>query len=302
MTTKQKFITLDPKALNRTTIIRIVPGSKTITRGNSIIKHVVGITKKYQQESREPTEDIQEKISEHADDNDISCRSNDFEPYKEFNPDESERFEESLSLSLSSKKPKLTILRRCAVENESIKINPAEVDPLENTVPSQIHGDGCCCACRDKLDIILRQQQEILDFLKGRDNEHPYDLLPAMPFNDINDFLDFDESLSSNEKVESQFKQKIKKYLVSTDQKSMSNIMSSIMTNELAKKISWIGIKSTVAFGTTSMVGIIIDVIQSHHKIDMDTIKSRLAEWLRRCGDRIGNEMRKNLKRARISN
>lgn len=31
------------------------------------------------------------------------------------------------------------------------------------------------------------------------------DLLPAMPFNDVNDFLDFDESLASNENVQDQF-------------------------------------------------------------------------------------------------
>ena len=34
--------------------------------------------------------------------------------------------------------------------------------------------------------------------------------------------------------------------------------MSTIMTDELAKKISWIGIKDTIAFGTTNMVGLIV--------------------------------------------
>lgn len=50
----------------------------------------------------------------------------------------------------------------------------------------------------------------------------------------------------------------MKKLLVSTDQKSVANIMGSLMTNELCKNISWIGVKDSVAFGTTNMVGLIM--------------------------------------------
>ncbi|XP_011505765.1 PREDICTED: uncharacterized protein LOC105368452 [Ceratosolen solmsi marchali] len=156
-------------------------------------------------------------------------------------------------------------------------------------------------SCRETLNIILQKQQEILNYLKHGQSfmqqERKLDLLPSMPFNDINDFLDFDESLT-HENVQDQFIIKLKKLLVSTEQKSVSNIMSSIMTNELCRIISWIGIKNTIAFGTTNMVSLIIDLIQEHHHLNIDNGKARIAEWLRRCGDRIGNEIRKNRKRV----
>lgn len=47
---------------------------------------------------------------------------------------------------------------------------------------------------------------------------------------------------------------KIRKLLATTEQKSVSNIMTSVVTNEVSKKISWVGIKDTVAFGSTNMV------------------------------------------------
>lgn len=51
----------------------------------------------------------------------------------------------------------------------------------------------------------MRQQQEILSHVrKGFWHDKKLDLLPPMPFNDMNDFLDFDESLT-NENVQGQF-------------------------------------------------------------------------------------------------
>ena len=45
----------------------------------------------------------------------------------------------------------------------------------------------------------------------------------------------------------------------------------------------------------------IVDSIQDHHRIDIDSIKSRIAEWLRRCGDRLSNELKKQMKKAQNS-
>lgn len=39
------------------------------------------------------------------------------------------------------------------------------------------------------------------------------------------------------------------------------------------------------------------DLIQEHHYLDIDVVKGRVAEWLRRCGDRISNELRKRYKK-----
>ena len=50
------------------------------------------------------------------------------------------------------------------------------------------------------------------------------------------------------------------------------------------------------------MLGIAIyflDVIQDHHTLDVDFVKSRVADWLRRCGDRINNEMKKSERKAK---
>ncbi|XP_023247275.1 uncharacterized protein LOC111643515 [Copidosoma floridanum] len=91
---------------------------------------------------------------------------------------------------------------------------------------------------------------------------------------------------------------KLNKLLVPTEQKSVSNIMSSILSNELCKNISWIGVKDTVPFGTSNMVGLIVDLIQEHHQIHIDAVRNRIAEWLRRCGDRINNELRRRQKRV----
>ncbi|XP_001599630.1 uncharacterized protein LOC100114695 [Nasonia vitripennis] len=174
-----------------------------------------------------------------------------------------------------------------------------------STIPETInkaHSQECCCTCRETLNIIMKQQQEILKCLKQSDPsilpvDRLLDLLPTMPFDDVNDFLDFDESLASNENVQDQFLIKIRRLLVSNEQKSISNIMSSILTNQLCRSISWTGVKNSITFGTSNMVGLIVDLVQHHHNLDIDVIKSRIAEWLRRCGDRITNEIRKNKKK-----
>lgn len=93
---------------------------------------------------------------------------------------------------------------------------------------SKVHSENCCrmynCfiptthfnrelkyyyisdVCRDTLETILRRQEEIIGYLKnGPTNlckDLRFDLLPAMPFNDLNDFLDFDESLSNENVLE----------------------------------------------------------------------------------------------------
>ncbi|OXU23662.1 hypothetical protein TSAR_012038 [Trichomalopsis sarcophagae] len=185
-----------------------------------------------------------------------------------------------------------------------------------STIPETInkaHSKECCLyvfnssislagTCRETLNIIMKQQQEILKCLKQSDPsilpvDRLLDLLPTMPFDDVNDFLDFDESLASNENVQDQFLIKIRRLLVSNEQKSIANIMSSILTNQLCRSISWTGIKNSITFGTSNMVGLIVDLVQHHHNLDIDVIKSRIAEWLRRCGDRITNEIRKNKKK-----
>lgn len=57
---------------------------------------------------------------------------------------------------------------------------------------------------------------------------------------------------------------KLKRLLVSQDQKSIANIMSSILTNELSRGISWTGVKNSVTFGTTNMVTLIIGMFLHH--------------------------------------
>ncbi|KAJ8666279.1 hypothetical protein QAD02_007941 [Eretmocerus hayati] len=178
------------------------------------------------------------------------------------------------------------------------------IEQTIDAIPTKInrlHDHNCCGSCRETLNVIVQQQQEILKHLRTTGPpaiamERRLDLLPPMPFNDLNDFLDFDESLI-NENVQTQFVYKLFKLMVSIEIKSISNVMGSILTNELCKSISWIGIKNTHPFSETNMVSLIVDVIQDHHQLDIDVIQSRIAEWLRRCGDRINNELRKKNKK-----
>lgn len=41
------------------------------------------------------------------------------------------------------------------------------------------------------------------------------------------------------------------------------------------------------------MIKIILEVLQDHHNCDMDILRNRIADWLRRCGDRINLELKR---------
>ncbi|XP_058789373.1 uncharacterized protein LOC131663188 isoform X2 [Phymastichus coffea] len=234
---------------NTTSIIRIVPKTVTLPHNSSLKTFIVNCSNNLQSKSS-----LSASTSNGTDNKYVNKEKIESPVNLVFFNEPSEQVTETETPVHG------IIIEKSTIINES-KINlKRHLEDNASKIPkktSKIHSENCCEICRNTLEIILQKQEEILRYLKntplnfGKDIK--FDLLPSMPFDDLNDFLDFDESLS-NENVLDQLITKLQRLLVSVDKRSISNILGSLMTNDLCKKISWIGIKDTIAFQNTNMV------------------------------------------------
>ncbi|XP_067207542.1 uncharacterized protein [Linepithema humile] len=156
---------------------------------------------------------------------------------------------------------------------------------------------SCCNACRRKLlqenAKVKRKLNHIINLLenKGGDKADPVEqnnnnLLPNFPLSTIQELNNFNEQLMQND-VQRQFVQKMSKIGGDTVCKTVRNVMSLTIADELAQIYTWTGQKKRLALKKTKISDVIIEAIMISINTTMAEVEGYMKEWVRRAGDRI---------------
>nr|XP_012220545.1 PREDICTED: uncharacterized protein LOC105671172 isoform X1 [Linepithema humile] len=156
---------------------------------------------------------------------------------------------------------------------------------------------SCCNACRRKFlqenAKVKRKLNHIINLLenKGGDKADPVEqnnnnLLPNFPLSTIQELNNFNEQLMQND-VQQQFVQKMSKIGGDTVCKTVRNVMSLTIADELAQIYTWTGQKKRLALKKTKISDVIIEAIMISTNTTMAEVEGYMKEWVRRAGDRI---------------
>ncbi|XP_039308994.1 uncharacterized protein LOC120358535 [Solenopsis invicta] len=154
-----------------------------------------------------------------------------------------------------------------------------------------------CDACRLKfLQInakIKHKLNGIINLLenKGGDKADPVEqnnnnLLPDFPLTTIQELNHFNEQLMQND-VQRQFVKKMSNIGGDTVSKTVRNVMSQTITDELAQIYTWTGQKNRLALKKTKISDVIIEAIMISINTTMAEVEGYMKEWVRRASDRI---------------
>ncbi|XP_039308988.1 uncharacterized protein LOC120356847 isoform X5 [Solenopsis invicta] len=126
---------------------------------------------------------------------------------------------------------------------------------------------------------------------KGGDKADPVEqnnnnLLPDFPLTTIQELNNFNEQLMQND-VQRQFVKKMSKIGGDTVSKTVRNVMSQTITDELAQIYTWTGQKNRLALKKTKISDVIIEAIMISINTTMAEVEGYMKEWVRRASDRI---------------
>ncbi|XP_071574115.1 uncharacterized protein [Temnothorax nylanderi] len=142
-------------------------------------------------------------------------------------------------------------------------------------------------------NFILQKVNELLEVVRRNDNpvertDRHYALLPQMPFNDINELQRFDRDLKDNGQMRDQFMKKIQDIGGKSVQKAVKYAMEVVMTDDLTQQVVWtLGAENKPKISKFTFPYVIIDVVRNTFEgTKIKAVEDRIAEWLRRGGDR----------------
>ncbi|XP_077256570.1 uncharacterized protein LOC143907936 [Temnothorax americanus] len=109
-----------------------------------------------------------------------------------------------------------------------------------------------------------------------------------MPFTDINELQRFDRDLKDNGQMRDQFMKKIQDIGGKSVQKAVKYAMEVVMTDDLTQQVVWtLGAENKPKISKFTFPYVIIDVVRNTFEgTKIKTVEDRIAEWLRRGGDR----------------
>ncbi|XP_071652764.1 uncharacterized protein [Temnothorax longispinosus] len=187
------------------------------------------------------------------------------------------------------------------VENDEENNNQGDEVIVNREDRPEIHPHDaavCCNGCRqerkDFENCILQKLNELLEVGRRNDNpveridRHHYALLPQMPFTDINELQRFDRDLKDNGQMRDQFMKKIQDIGGKSVQKAVKYAMEVVITDDLTQQVVWtLGAENKPKISKFTFPYVIIDVVRNTFEgTKIKTVEDRIAEWLRRGGDR----------------
>ncbi|XP_028982092.1 uncharacterized protein LOC114841042 [Diachasma alloeum] len=142
-----------------------------------------------------------------------------------------------------------------------------------------------------KVDNIKTTVNDSNERLRAYISTHGFENEPKMvpePFNTLHDLLEFDKTLKADEESCRRFTYQVWKVGGKTLQKHAANVMTRLISNELAKRCTWTGLHGTQKIEGMKFSEIIISALANTWKNETeDEVKERIKDWLRRPGDRL---------------
>ncbi|XP_031781697.1 uncharacterized protein LOC103317583 isoform X3 [Nasonia vitripennis] len=156
------------------------------------------------------------------------------------------------------------------------------------------HPDKYCIGCKNTCIHILKSLIELKEAIQNNPNmaiipAPTFDLLPRLPFENVENLDDFDERLGDPREADmaDQFEKLLASKGGNTLSKIVSKAMSAFITDELCKKIIWTGVKYTLKAEIMNFPSIVIKVVRKQFACKDSEAEEQIKDWLRRPSDRI---------------
>ncbi|XP_066584793.1 uncharacterized protein [Prorops nasuta] len=161
---------------------------------------------------------------------------------------------------------------------------------------------SCCTSCRNENQIIIRKLNELSELMKSYTLTHSiqryepdFSILPDFPLMTIAKVEGLGEHTKTDNNVFNSYKEKISTLGGVNSDTAVRNCLRLIMSDNVAIKYSWTGLKKTIKLSDYLIVKGISDVIMKQFKTTKSQIDNCIKGWLRHAGDRVRYQIKKDM-------